>query len=401
MFSFPLSARMAAVQSPIIPVIGELIRTHPGTVSLGQGVAGYGPPESAKAKVLEFFSDPSHHKYGPVQGIPPLLELIGRKLAEENGIHPGSRKVVVTAGANMGFLNALFAIADPGDEVILPLPYYFNQEMAVRMLNCRPVFVATDADFKLQPEAIRSALTNRTRAVVTISPNNPTGAVYDESSLRDVNALCEEAGVYHISDEAYENFLYGKARHFSPGSIDGSQQHTISLFSLSKAYGFASWRIGYMVMPDALYPAVLKAQDTNLICAPLVSQQAAVGALETGSGYCREKLKTIAKVREIVLKELDAVREFCHIPPSDGAFYVFLKVATGMGSLELAERLIREHGVAVIPGIAFGLDEGCYLRIAYGALDENTAAEGLRRLVGGLKALVFKVIYHNGIDTVQ
>ena len=381
------SVRMLAVQSPIIPVIGELSKAHPGTVSLGQGVAWYPPPESARTKLAEFFADPNQHKYGPVQGIAPLLELIERKLLTENGIALAGRKVVVTAGANMGFLNALFAITDPGDEVILPLPYYFNQEMAIRMLNCTPVLVPTDQDFRLQPEAILAAVTERTRAVVTISPNNPSGAVYDESALRKVNAVCKAAGIYHISDEAYENFLYGDACHFSPGSIEASQAHTISLFSLSKAYGFASWRIGYMVIPDALYLAVLKAQDTNLICAPLVSQQAAVGALHTGSAYCREKLVTTAKVREIVLNELDAVRGFCHIPPAPGAFYVLLKVETEIDSLTLAERLIREHGVAVIPGLAFGLEQACYLRIAYGALDEATAGEGIRRLVSGLKAI--------------
>ena len=387
MNAFPLSARMGAVQSPIIPLVGEWIRAHPGTVSLGQGVAWYGPPDSARARVREFFDDPAHHKYGPVQGIPPLLELIQRKLATENGIHLQGRKLVVTAGANMGFLHALFAIADPGDEIILPLPYYFNQEMAIRMLNCQPVFVPTDTDFRLRLDLIKAALTQRTKAVVTISPNNPSGAVYSEDALRMVNALCKEAGIYHICDEAYENFVYGDTRHFSAGSIPASEAHTISLYSLSKAYGFASWRIGYMVIPEALYPAVLKAQDTNLICTPLISQWAAVGALETGSGYCREKLITTAKVRDIVLAELDAVRDFYHIPPADGAFYILLKVETELDSMALAERLIRLHGVAVIPGLAFGLEQGCYLRIAYGALDETTAAEGVGRLVAGLKAI--------------
>lgn len=378
---------MGAVQSPIIPVVAEWIRAHPGTVSLGQGVAWYGPPDSARARVLEFFDDPSRHKYGPVQGIPPLLDLIERKLAAENGIGLDGRKLVVTAGANMAFLNALFAIADPGDEVILPLPYYFNQEMALRMLNCKPVPVPTDADFQLRLDAIRAAITPRTRAVVTISPNNPSGAVYPESVLREVNALCQEAGLYHICDEAYENFLYDGAEHFSPASIEGSQGHTIALYSLSKAYGFASWRIGYMLLPEALYPAVLKAQDTNLICAALISQQAALGALQAGAGYCREKLQTTAKVRGIVFDELEAVRSFCHIPPAKGAFYSLLKVDTALDSVTLCERLIREHGVAVIPGLAFGLEQGCYLRLAYGALDEATAALGIGRLVAGLKAL--------------
>jgi aspartate/methionine/tyrosine aminotransferase len=128
-------------------------------------------------------------------------------------------------------------------------------------------------------ELIEAAITPRTKAVVTVSPNNPTGAVYPESALREVNRICRERGVYHIHDEAYEYFTYGNARHFSPGSIAGSADHTISIFSLSKSYGFASWRIGYQVIPDHLFGAVNKVQDTVLICPPVVSQYAAVGAM--------------------------------------------------------------------------------------------------------------------------
>jgi aspartate/methionine/tyrosine aminotransferase len=385
----PISRRMSAVQTPIIPVIADLIRRHPGTISLGQGVVAYGPPEAARLKLRGFSERPENHKYGPVQGIPPLLERLERKLLEENGIDLSrGYKLVVTAGANMGFLNTLFAIADPGDEVILPLPYYFNQEMAIRMLDCQPVFVPTDADYRLDLAALRAALTPRTRAVVTISPNNPSGAVYPEATLRAVNALCREYGLYHISDEAYEYFTYGPARHFSPASIDGAEGHTIALYSLSKAYGFASWRIGYMVFPEHLHDAVRKAQDTNLICAPVIAQTAAVGALDVGVAYCREKLAGIGRVRETVLEALREVADFCRIPPAEGAFYILLKVNAGLNALNLAERLIREHHVAVIPGDAFGLEDGCYLRIAYGALEPETAQAGIRRLTEGLRAIV-------------
>ncbi|BBA34197.1 aspartate aminotransferase [Methylocaldum marinum] len=379
-----VSRRMAAVQAPIIPVIAELIRNHPGTISLGQGVVFYGPPPAAAEEIRDFFAKPENHKYGPVQGLPRLLELIEEKLAAENGIDcAGGRRIVVTAGGNMGFLNALFAIADPEDEVILPLPYYFNQEMAIRMLNCTPVLVPTDENYQLRPDLIKSAINERTRAIVTISPNNPSGAVYSEEALRTVNTICREHGIYHISDEAYEYFTYG-AKHFSPAAVENSAPHTISLFSLSKAYGFAGWRIGYMVIPDHLYEAVLKAQDTNLICAPSISQHAAVGALSTGSAYCRERLETIARVRGIVLDELRSVADICRVPEASGAFYLLLKLATDLDSMTVAQRLIREHKVAVIPGTAFGLEKGCYLRVAYGALEPGTAAAGTRRLVQGL-----------------
>lgn len=380
---------MASVQTPVIPQIAEWVRAHPGCISLGQGVAWYGPPAEAEGAIESFGRDPLHHRYGPVQGIPPLLELIRQKLHTENGITvaDGQRRIVVTAGANMGFLNAVLAITDPGDEVILPSPYYFNQEMALRMLNCTPVLAPTGDDYQLRLDRIEAAINARTRAVVTISPNNPTGAVYPEFVLRSVNALCRDRGLYHICDEAYENFLYDGAVHFSPGSIEGSEQHTISLYSLSKAYGFASWRIGYMVIPDHLYPAVTKVQDTNLICAPLISQHAAVGALQAGSSYCRDKLRVTARVREIVLRELSAISHFCVVPSVRGAFYLLIRPDCPLDSLTVTKRLIAEHGVAVVPGIAFGLERGCFLRVAYGALDEVTARAGIRRLVEGLRIL--------------
>ena len=385
----PASRRMAEVQAPIIPVVAEWIRQTPGTLSLGQGVVHYGPPPAALAAARSFGAEPTQHRYGPVQGQPDLLDRIARKLAVDNGVADlAGRRVVVTAGANMGFLNALFAIADPGDEVILPLPYYFNQEMALRMLGCVPVFVPTRPDYQLDLAALRAAITPRTRAIVTISPNNPSGAVYPEQDLRAVNALCREHGLYHISDEAYEYFVYSAARHFSPASIPGSEPYTIALYSLSKAYGFASWRIGYMVFPEHLGEAVLKAQDTNLICAASVSQVAAAAALDAGAAYCREHLRGLEAVRGLVLAELATVADLCHAPEAQGAFYLMLKVETALDSMTLAERLIREHGVAAIPGTAFGLDQGCTLRIAYGALQPETAAEGMRRLTGGLRAIL-------------
>jgi len=143
------SLRIQAVQSPIIPVVGQLIREHPGTISLGQGVVWYPPPPEAFAEINTFLADPSLHKYQAVYGIPQLVELIEDKLWAENGIEAGKAnqkcRVVVTAGGNMAFINALLAVADAGDEVILQTPYYFNHEMAITMVNCRAVLVPTDA----------------------------------------------------------------------------------------------------------------------------------------------------------------------------------------------------------------------------------------------------------------
>lgn len=384
----PETLRMRAVQTPVIPVVGRMVRECPGTISLGQGVVSYGPPPEAINQINSFLSDPNNHKYSAVEGLAPLVEAIKAKLRKENRINLDGSRVVVTAGGNMAFMNAVLAITDPGDEVILQLPYYFNHEMALAMANCRAVLVATDANYQLRPEAVRRAITEKTRAVVTISPNNPTGAVYREESLSEINELCRARGIYHISDEAYEYFTYGDAHHFSPASTTESNQHTISLYSLSKAYGFASWRIGYMVIPEHLFVAVSKIQDTMLICPPVVSQFAALGALEAGAGYCRGKLQSLAEVRDIVLHELTQLNPLCTVPQGEGAFYFLLKIHASIEPMELVERLIREHGVAVIPGTAFGMKDGCHLRVAYGALEKETVVEGITRLVTGLKTIL-------------
>src|SRR5688500_6000909 len=242
MRTFDQSSRLRSVQSPVIPIVAELIRQNPGTISLGQGVAYYGPPPQVEARIAEFFRDPENHKYQPVHGIAPLVAALEAKLQREQGVKLGAdRRIVVTAGGNMAFVNAILAIADPDDEVILPTPYYFNHEMAVVIAGCRPVLVPTDpATYQIRPDAIAAAITPRTRAVVTISPNNPTGTVYPEAALRAVNGICREHGVYHIHDEAYEYFTWTATKHFSAAAIAGSEAHTICLHSLSKSYGFAS-----------------------------------------------------------------------------------------------------------------------------------------------------------------
>ncbi|MEJ2705068.1 MAG: aminotransferase class I/II-fold pyridoxal phosphate-dependent enzyme, partial [Sedimentisphaerales bacterium] len=253
---------------------------------------------------------------------------------------------------------------------------------------CRAVCVPTDDDYQLQPEAIAAAITERTRAVVTISPNNPTGAVYRESDLRKVNDICRRNGVYHISDEAYEYFTYDRAEHFSPGSIAGAGGHTITLFSLSKAYGFASWRIGWMVIPEHLYMPVRKIQDTILICPPVISQWAAVGAMRAGKPYCLDRLIATRDIRRMFLEELDGLAELLTVPRADGAFYLLLRVHKKLDSMDVVRRLIEEYKVAVIPGTTFGIEDECTLRVAYGALQKDTATAGISRLVEGLRHIL-------------
>ena len=382
------SRRLGVVQTPVIPIVARWTAETPGTISLGQGIVSYGPPADAIAAARRFGSSPADHAYGPVEGLPALIEAIEHKLAGDNRItvRPASR-VVVTAGGNQAFLTAIIAITDPGDEVILPAPYYFNHEMAVVMAGGRAVPVASLPDYQLDVQAIADAITPRTRAVVTVSPNNPTGAVYSEDALRQVNGLCRNRGLCHIHDEAYEYFTYEDVTHFSPGCIAGAAPHTISLYSLSKAYGMASWRVGYMVIPEALSEAVNKIQDTLLICPPAVSQHAATAALRVGRSHAAAHLGRLDAMRQLIFTTLSAPDVPCEPAAVCGAFYYFLRVHSRLDSTALAEALIREHHVATIPGAAFGESSGCSLRISYGALGPESVAEGLGRLVEGLRSL--------------
>jgi aspartate/methionine/tyrosine aminotransferase len=381
------SNRMEAVQSPIIPVVGQWIAESPGTISLGQGVAFYPSPSEVALAMQASLTQATLHQYHPVQGIPELISALAQKLQRDNQVEVGAdQAIVVTAGANMGFVNAVLAITEVGDEIILNTPYYFNHEMAVRIAGCEPVLVPTDRQYQLQPSLIADAITAKTKAVVTISPNNPTGAIYPEADLRAINQLCQERGIYHIHDEAYDYFAYDQTPIFSPASIPDSQGHTISLFSFSKAYGMAGWRMGYMVIPQEILLAVKKIQDTNLICPVVASQYAALACLKVGKAYSQSFLPEIAHCRQELLEQLGKLAN-CRLVEPKGAFYCFLQVDSPLSDLELVKKLIREFKVGVLPGSTFGMTDGCYLRIAYGALRKETVQIAVERLVRGLKEL--------------
>ena len=388
--SYYASKRISDIQSPIIPIVADWIKETPGTISLGQGVVYYPPPKSIYENSPIQNESLDYHLYSSVEGTVQLRKRICEKLENENDIDlSNNQKVIVTAGANMAFMNAILAICESGDEIILLKPFYFNHEMAIRMINCKVVVVETDNEFQPIIDNIASAITDKTKAVVTISPNNPSGAVYPRESLQAINDLCKERKLYHISDEAYEYFTYD-AEHFSAASLLDAYDHTISLYSLSKAYGFASWRIGYMVIPEHLFLSVKKIQDTILICPPRVCQDAAFAALSEGKNYTLSHLHQIKAVRKELYSSLQSINKIGTTADSAGAFYYFMKLNTKMSGLELVEELIKKHKIAVFPGEAFGMDNGYYIRIAYGALDKNTAEIGIQRLIDGLTTVISK-----------
>lgn len=377
-----IAERIQNVQDPVIPIVGKLIGQSPGTISLGQGIVHYDPPKAAVDAIRH--APESVHRYGDVCGTDGLLAAIRSKVQDENGIPFDGMAAIYTAGSNMAFLNAILAIADVGDEIILLSPFYFNHDMAIEIAGCKTVAVPTTDDYQIDIDAIGAAVTPRTRAIVTVSPNNPTGVIYPRESLMAVNELCRSHDIYHISDEAYEYFVYSGAEHFSPASLPGAAQHTISLYTLSKAYGMAGWRAGYMVVPSSLVMPIKKVQDTNLVCPPMLNQLAAQSAIETGRKWVAPKVEALEEVRSAVLGELADIPG-CRIPDPDGAFYMLLKLETHWDDMDLVKYLIREHHVAVLPGETFGMRDQCSIRISYGALEANSVVAGAQRLRTGLQ----------------
>jgi aspartate/methionine/tyrosine aminotransferase len=378
--------RLNQVQAPVIPVMAELIRQTPGTLSLGQGMASWGPPaEALQAASAALRSDPHLHVYGPMAGEPGLRAAVSHWLQSEHQLDLSSSAVLITAGSNMAFNALAQVLCDPGDEVILPVPYYFNHEMAIRLAGGIPV--AVQAGVVPDPDRLAAAITPRCRAIVTISPNNPSGAVFPPEVLQAINQLCADRGLLHISDEAYALFHYGNNRSCSPGSAPGSGAHTVTLGSLSKSHGMAGWRIGWAVVPEALLPELAKVQDTIAIHTPRLNQRVAQGALAAGGGWCRQQIAALAGRRQQVLAALNqADAPWRLLAQPDGAFYALLKLNSPLSSDAAMERLIRDHRVALVSGSSFGLD-GCCLRLSYGMLGEADLTEALQRLVGGLQQL--------------
>jgi aspartate/methionine/tyrosine aminotransferase len=393
---FPSAARcIEEVLPPVIPRLGALMAQRPDCLSLAQGMVHWGPPPQVAAAVAEVLraDGPCLHRYGPMAGEPELLEALRRELVERRGLDLDGSALLVTAGSNMAFHALARVICDPGDEVIVPLPWYFNHVMAIQLAGGVPVPVC--AGLVPDPDRLAAAITPLTRAIVTVSPNNPSGVVTPPEVLAAINRLCAERGLLHISDEAYADFVHGAVPHHSPGGARGSAAHTASLFSLSKSHGMAGWRVGFAAVPRALLEPLAKVQDTVLICPPQLSQRAALAALAVEPSWLEERLAGLRPRRRQLLAAVAEARssglDLGLVAEPDGAFYALLEFGVDRrrgcddGLWGLLRSLVLDHGVAALPGTAFGLSPGRgVLRLSYGMLGEAQLGEALRRLWAGL-----------------
>ena len=375
------SSRVLSTHPPIMQIMKSLKRGEE-VIDLSQGIPFFDPPEAPIRRALSGVYD--SHRYGPDGGDPDLLEAISKKLGSVNSIDAAaSGGIMVTPGANMGFFMSAASLCDHGDEVILIDPYYFNHRMSLDILGVRSVHVPTDGEGIPDIDSLRSSVNERTRAVVVVSPNNPTGCVYDEPILRGIADLCGEEGIVLISDETYEDFHYDSG-HFSPGSLAGEDLDVVSLFSLSKSYGLSGWRIGYMSFPESLYDSLLKVQDTTTICASRIGQVAALECIRTGPEHLKDHLPVMRRNRDAVSSWLWENSSVLRSPDPRGAFYSFPGIVDerwkAMGSMELSRVILERGGVLVVPGEPFGADKPPHFRISYGNVLPHTLGEGLERI---------------------
>lgn len=322
--------------------------------------------------------DTGKTKYGPGLGEPRLRELIAHKLRTENQLNYTAENIMVTNGGKHSLFNLMMALVEPGDEVIIPAPYWLSYPEMVTLAGGTPVIVATDGSCKITAAQLRQAVTPKTKLFVLNSPSNPTGRVYTPSEVQALASVVIDMDLTVVSDEIYEKILYDDAVHQSIGSINGDVlSRTVISSGFAKAYSMTGWRVGYLAAPLDLIKAASKVQDhsTSNVCT--FAQYGAIAALE-GDQSCVEAMRfAFAQRRQVMLDRLNTLPGLT-CPKPEGAFYLFPNIQeTGMNSLDFCNALLEEQQVAVIPGIAFGTDS--HIRLSY-ATDLPTIEKGMDRL---------------------
>ncbi|NET45047.1 pyridoxal phosphate-dependent aminotransferase [Okeania sp. SIO2B3] len=378
-----LAARVGKVPPSLTLVISAKAKAMQAegidVCSFSAGEPDFDTPEHIKAAAQKAL-DAGKTKYGPAVGEPKLREAIAQKLSRENGLNYKAENIIVTNGGKHSLFNLMMALIEPGDEVIIPAPYWLSYPEMVKLMGGEPVILPTDAqtNYKVTPEQLRQAITSKTKLFVLNSPSNPTGMVYSPAEVKALAEVIVEKDILVVSDEIYEKIIYDDIQHLSIGAVSSDVlNNTIISSGFAKAYSMTGWRIGYLAAPVELINATAKIQShsTSNVCT--FAQYGAIAALES-SQDCVEKMRqAFAKRREVIYDLLNAIPGVTCSKP-EGAFYMFVNISKiSSSSLEFCSALLAEQNVAVIPGIAFGADD--HIRISY-ATDLATIEKGMGRL---------------------
>ena len=348
-------------------------------ISLGQALPFFPPPPSALRAAEAALQARDVHFYSTDPGRPQLRALLAERLAEF-GISCGFEDLVITAGANHAFATALTTLVNPGDEVVLPAPYFTNHQMQVQASGAVAIEapLADQRTYCLTWDDIAPALTPRTRAVVLCNPSNPTGApVTPEHGTRIVRELAGR-GILVISDETYMQFVYD-GDHWSAASVADWRGNVVVIGTFSKSFAMMGWRVGFVLADRSVCEQATKIQDAMIICAPTISQMAAEGALRDDWSYATQFHAEFVRRRQLVAERISTIPTVSW-SPTGGGFFAFARVEGCTDSTALATRLLEEAHVVTIPGAAFGRSgEGC-LRISFGSASKDDLVEGLNRL---------------------
>ena len=370
-----LTDRAKALKPSGIRKYFDILDSMPDAISLGVGEPDFVTPWDIRSAGIRSLQR-GYTQYTGNRGLPELRTLISRYLAERFSVDYPADRIIVTIGASEGIDLALRTTCDMGDEVLVPDPAYVSYAPIISLCGGVPVSVRCRAEngFIMTPEALEAAVTPRTKAVILAYPNNPTGGIMTREQLEAIVPVIEKYDLLVISDEIYAELTYG-GQHCSVASLPGMKERTVLLSGFSKAFAMTGWRVGYACAPAALDKAMLKVHQYTMLCAPRVSQHAAVAAL---SGGFRDGFASVAEMRaeydrrrRFLVKSFNDIGLTCFEPR--GAFYAFPSVeSTGLTGEQFVEGLLKEEQVAVVPGDAFGECGRYHVRCSY--------ATGMREL---------------------
>ena len=312
--------------------------------------------------------------YSQSEGLPELRKEIVTKLKRDNYIDANISQIILTVGAIEGLAAAVMSTIDPGDEVILPTPTYSTHITQVKLASGKPILVPLieENDFALDIEAIKKAITPRTKAIMFCTPNNPTGTVFSEEDLRKLSEIVLEKDITIIVDEAYEYFTFDDKKHFSIASLPELRKNIITCYTFTKTYAMTGWRIGYLYADEDIIAQVKKVHIPFSICAPVVSQYAALAALR-GSQECIEEFRLhYLKTRNLMCERLDRLDSVFQYSKPGGSYLMFPKILRDMGkdSVEFSKGLLTKAKVSTTPGIAFGPTGEGHIRLSFCVSEE-------------------------------
>jgi aspartate/methionine/tyrosine aminotransferase len=388
-----ISARVAAVSpSATLAVDAKakaLQAAGESVIGFGAGEPDFPTPAHIVEAAVEACRDPATHKYSPTAGLPALREAIAAKTLRDSGFEVPASRVLVTNGGKQAIANAFAALCDPGDEVLVPAPYWTTYPEAIALAGGVTVVVPTDetTGYRTSVEQLEAALTPRTKVLLFVSPSNPTGAVYPREEIEAIGRWADRHGLWVVTDEIYEHLTYdGVTHHSMPVVVPELADRCVVVNGVAKTYAMTGWRVGWLIGPADVVTAATNLQSHETSNVANVSQRAALAAVSgdlVAVGEMRQAFDRRRRTIHRLLNEIDGVE--CPVP--EGAFYAFPSVKGLLGrelrgrqvttSAGLAELAIDEVGVAVVPGEAFGAPG--YFRLSY-ALGDEDLVEGVGRL---------------------